>query len=404
MTGARPNKMRGQRIVPFVLGLLVVSTASGALPADPDNAALLYYQAFLLLPKCDFRTAALLGQVTYGRDPNDAIRAYVEGCGDAISCAEKAALAPHCDWGPPYSFGFHFTWPQLEAARLLASVLHADARILASQGNYRAALNRCLTLRRFARHLGNQPLGLYACSVRAEGDAERCIIQILGSMTPDVETIQWLKSQLAAVPPPSFSPAEALRTQMELVFQTGRTNTKIMTQIRNHMAKSAGNEQAQQAAGLSDEELFAYVRGPYTEFLDAARPIAESSMLYEKAYPALQQLEQNLRKKIDGDPVGRVVGANIAIMADDVPLLYTTQVRSATRLNAFSVALELYLEKAQTGQLPENLPRGCPKDIYSGQDFIYTVSENTFVLRSRVQPRDRTGAPVALECRIPVAH
>jgi hypothetical protein len=168
------------------------------------------------------------------------------------------------------------------------------------------------------------------------------------------------------------------------------------------MAKSAGNEQAQQAAGLSDEGLFAYVRGPYTEFLDAARPIVESSMLYEKAYPALQHLEQNLRKKIDGDPVGRVVGANIEIMADDVPLLYTTQARSATRLNAFSVALELYLEKAQTGQLPENLPRGCPKDTYSGQDFIYTVSQNTFVLRSRVQFRGRAGAPVMLECRIPV--
>jgi hypothetical protein len=396
--------MRGRRTAAFVLGLLVVSAASGALPADPDNAALLYYQAFLLLPKCDFRTAALLGQVTYGRDPNDAIRAYVEGCGDAISCAEKAALAPRCDWGLPYSFGFHFAWPQLEPARLLASVLHADARILASQGDYRAALNRCLTLRRFARHLGNQPMGLYACSLRAEGDAERCIIQILGSMTPDVETIQWLKRQLAAVPPPSFSPAEALRTQMELVFQTGRTNTKIMTQIRNHMAKSAGNEQARKAAGLSDEELFGYVRGPYTEFLDAARPIVESDMLYEKAYPALQQLERDLREKINRDPVGRVVGANIEMMADDVPLLYTSQVRSATRLNAFSVALELYLEKAQTGQLPENLPRGCPKDTYSGKDFIYTVSENTFVLRSRVQPGDRTGASVALECRIPVAH
>jgi hypothetical protein len=401
MTGARPNKMKGRSTAAFVLGFLVVSVASGALPADPDNAALLYYQAFLLLPKCDSRTKALLDKVTYGRDPNDAIRAYVEGCGDAIRCAEKAALAPHCDWGLPYSFGFNITWPQIETARLLASVLHADARILASQGHYRAALGRCLTLRRFARHLGNQPIGLYACSLRVEGDAERCIIQILGSMTPDMETIQWLKSQLAAVPPPSVSPAEALRTNMELVFQTGRTNAKIMTQIRNHMAKSAGNEQAQQAAGLSDEELFAYVRGPYTEFLAATRPIVESNMLYEKAYPALQQLERDLAEKINRDLVGRVVGANIEMMADDVPLLYTSQIRSATRLNAFSVALELYLERAQTGQLPDNLPRGCPKDT-SGQDFIYTVSQNTFVLRSRVQPRGRPGAPVVLECRIAV--
>ncbi len=298
MTGARPDKMAGRPTTPFVLGLLVVSAASGALPADPDNAALLYYQAFLLLPKCDSKTEVLLEKVTYGSEPNDMIRAYVEACGDAIRCAEKAALAPHCDWGLPYSFGFHFTWPQLEGARLLAGVLHADARILASQNHYRAALERCLTLRRFARDLGNQPIGLYACSLRAEGNAERCIIQILGSMTANVQTIQWLRSQLAAVPPPSFSPADALRTSMELVFQTGRTNTKIMTQIRNHMAKSAGNEQARQAAGLSDEELFAYVRGPYTEFLDAARPIIESDRLYEKAYPALQQLVRDLREKM----------------------------------------------------------------------------------------------------------
>jgi len=402
MTGARLNTMTGRRTAPLVLGLLVVSAASGALPADPDNAALLYYQAFLLLPQCDSKTIALLEKVTYGRDPNDTIRAYVEGCGDAIRCVEKAALAPHCDWGLPYSLGGNITWPQLEAARLLTSVLHADARILASQGDYRAAWERCLTLRRFARHLGNQPIGFYACSLRAEGDAERCIIQILGSMTPDVETIQWLKKQLAAVPPPSFSPAEALRTQMELVFQTGRANPKRMTQIRNHMAKSPGNKQARQAAGLSDEELFGYVRGPYTEFLEAARPIVESNMLYEKAYPALQQLVRDLREKINRDPVGRIVGANIEIMADDVPLFYTTQVLSATRLNAFSVALELYLETAQTGQLPETLPRGCPKDTYSGQDFIYTASQNMFVLRSQVQLRNRGQAPVLLEGGIPV--
>ncbi|MHC4285080.1 MAG: hypothetical protein ACYSWZ_19245, partial [Planctomycetota bacterium] len=45
-----------------------------ALPPDPDNAALLYYQAFLLYPQADDSTRNLLRDLSRGQtDPNEKV-------------------------------------------------------------------------------------------------------------------------------------------------------------------------------------------------------------------------------------------------------------------------------------------------------------------------------------------
>jgi hypothetical protein len=47
--------------------------------------------------------------------------------------------------------------------------------------------------------------------------------------------------------------------------------------------------------------------------------------------------------------------------------------------------LAVYRIKATTGQLPENLPDGLPKDPYSGKDFEYQVTDEGFILRCRAE-------------------
>ena len=42
--------------------------------------------------------------------------------------------------------------------------------------------------------------------------------------------------------------------------------------------------------------------------------------------------------------------------------------------------IEICLQKAETGTLPDALPAGLPQDPFSGQDFAYKRTKNGFVL------------------------
>jgi hypothetical protein len=47
------------------------------------------------------------------------------------------------------------------------------------------------------------------------------------------------------------------------------------------------------------------------------------------------------------------------------------------------VAIDIYIIKAKTGQLPDALPESMPKDLFSGKDFKYEKTKEGFVLRCR---------------------
>lgn len=401
MVDRKPRSIESMYMCCAIFCLAVmVSHCSGTLPPDPNNAALLYYQAFLLCPEPDAATRRTLDRASYANAEVDTrVREYVERCRGAIHYTGKASRISNCDWGTWFSLGLGFHVPQLNAVRLLSRVLHMDARILAAEGDYRGAFERCLTMRRLANHVGGQTVHFYALAMGTEYDAQRCILQILGMTSPDIESIKWLRDQLMHVSPPSPSPAMALRMDMELTLQSLRTGEKWRADVRRRL-EEADSEDARHALSLSDEELLSYVQEPYMEFMDSALFILGSTMVYEDAYAAIQVLVRNLDEKVNGDPVGKIVAKNLAMLTRIVPQYYTNQVLTATRLNIFSIALDLYLEKARTGQLPAKPSRDWPKDVYSGQEFVYIVTENTFLLRSRVQPADGRN-PIEVECRIP---
>lgn len=51
--------------------------------------------------------------------------------------------------------------------------------------------------------------------------------------------------------------------------------------------------------------------------------------------------------------------------------------------------VEVYLVKAETGQLPEALPAYAPKDPSRGQQFAYEITAQGFVLRCQAKdPRE----------------
>jgi hypothetical protein len=55
--------------------------------------------------------------------------------------------------------------------------------------------------------------------------------------------------------------------------------------------------------------------------------------------------------------------------------------KARTQFNAVKTALELYIVKAKTGQLPDALIDNMPRDLFSGEDFKYEKTKDGFVLR-----------------------
>ncbi|MCH7556435.1 MAG: hypothetical protein IIB56_03160 [Planctomycetes bacterium] len=146
---------RSRKTICCVFGAILFC-ALGAYAAisspDPDNAALLYYQAFLLRPQPDNATYDLLDAVLLGAEPDEKLREYLNlpESRETIRIAEAATQIPQCSWGIMRSQGIYYLTLKtlIGQVRQIAFLLEVDARTLAVDGEYRAALDRCLSIRR----------------------------------------------------------------------------------------------------------------------------------------------------------------------------------------------------------------------------------------------------------------
>jgi len=367
-----------------IMALWPVVATAVTLPPDPDNAALLYYQAFLLRPEPDTDTSASMDEVVRGGEPDEKLREYLNlpDCRETIEFAEAAAQLPQCNWGIRYSQGIGVPLPQLVNLRPLKFLLYADAIVLAMDGDYRAAFDRCLIIRRIAGHIGDDAMVNYAISVGTDRSALRYIQNILGSMPPNDETLIWLRGRLAAVHGIIPSLARALEMDLELIIQTLRTDTDDLVWLREQLAEDEEGNDPEYFWNLTDEELLALITEPYADFLDYALGVIDGEMPYEEKYTELQRLTDEFKKELSSIP-----GTNQLAIAFAPKLIefYSIQVRHTAQLNALKAAIEIYLVTAKTGQLPDTLPDYLPKDPFSGQDFEYEITEKGFVLRCRAK-------------------
>jgi len=365
-----------------ILALWPIGVHAATLPPDPDNAALLYYQAFLLRPEPDDDASASIDEVIRGGEPDEKLREYLNlsDCRETIELAEAAAQLPYCNWG--IRFSQRARLPQLVHIRPLRSLLYTDAEVLAMDGDYQAAFNRCLTIRRIAGHVGDDTMLNYVVSVETDKSALRYIQNILGSMSPDSETLTWLRGRLASVQGAVLSPARVLEMDLELIMQSMRNDPNDLLWLREQLAENDEGNDPECFWNLTDEELIARITEPYADFLDYALGVIDSEMPYEEKYTELQKLIDQLKEEF-----GNVPGTKVLAIAFAPKLIefYSIQVRHTAQLNALKAAIEIYLTTANSGQLPDALPDYLPKDPFSGQDFEYEITEDGFILRCRAK-------------------
>jgi hypothetical protein len=195
-------KMVKDRTSKVVMCITVTLLAWGA-PTEAqqaDNAALLYYQAFLLYEKPDTAMDKMLSDFRKGKiGANDAIKEYVEKNRHVIGFVVAAADIPKCDWGYDYSQGFELKMPNLAQLRRVAYLLSTEARLLARQGQYTTALDRCLTMYRMAPHASARTLVSYLVAIALNGLAHGTLQDVLGRMPDGLEELNRIKGQLIQI-------------------------------------------------------------------------------------------------------------------------------------------------------------------------------------------------------------
>jgi hypothetical protein len=358
-----------------LLGCFGPVTPAAAHPPDPDNAALLYYQAFLLVPQTEDRALTdLVANVANGAAvPNDQVKEYLKKCQAALDSAVAAAELTHCDWGLRYSKGFSAQMPYLAQVRSLSRLILADARIQAAEGKYRPALERCLTAYKLAGHTGNEVLISFLVSVAIGAQANKGVTDILGRMPAEVETLTWLKGRLATVSAGTLTADKAMVLEREVALETMRPER--MADLAGILAEPSGMSAEEIRKGLN-EQVLQRAREYSSNFMDSVLAVLRGRTPYVESYTKLKELADRLNQDAAKDPAVKLIGA----LAPAVTKIYVLQVRHQADVNALQAAVDVYLAKAATGRLPQSLPAAAPRDPYTGNMFRYEPTAEGFVL------------------------
>jgi hypothetical protein len=372
-------------ILTVVTGTLLVCfgpvAPARAYPPDPNNAALLYYQTFLLFNAPTSQEFASFVKGTTG--PTDEIREYVQKGRTAIKYALMATERQQCDWGIVYSKGFLAVFPYLAQCRQLGFLLLADARLLAADGDCRAALERCLSTKRLAHHVGAETIIAFLVQHAIDGLADDCIRDVLGMAPPDLQTVEWLKGQWAAASAPEASLALGLEYEQEMCLKMMQMDR--LAELKEALQGNENEPTAPRLPGQIDEAFLARNREYYTRYMTTMQATLARPISYAQKWLALKTMQDRMTQEA-GRRTDDIVTAAVAPALGKV---YTIDVKAQARANALRVGLELLTLKAQTGKLPETLPANMAQDPFSGQDFLYQKTPAGFLLRCQGKDLDK---------------
>jgi len=366
----------------------VTPWAEDSAPPNPANAALLYYQAFLLRPEPNETLGGKIHTLPYGTEPDRQVRTYLGHCLPIIEIVEKASRMEGCIWD---------LWPERQPIVIalrkeilpLAEVVLGDAVTLAADGHYRVALEQCLTVRRFARHLSGvlYSAPLFPLSMSSDQRALCTIQHVLGVMPPDAEVLTWFRGQLAAVQGAQAHFATIFQAFVHAQLYDIRTNPDRLERERNLVVKEAEGEQAKEKVrNLTDEQFVSRARKGIQNLIDRIFRIVDSEMPYDRKRSEIHRIINELNDAVGTDPVDKAIMNHVGLSTINIDgwtsyywLPYEAQHLAQT--NGIKAAVEVYLVLAQTGRLPEKLPEYLPKDPFTGRDFVYEITDKGFALR-----------------------
>lgn len=372
-----------------VLILIVFTCPVSALPPDPDNAALLYYQAFCIYEKPDDNMEEMVRNLANGRiDPNPTIIRYIENCRPAIKLAESAAELTKCNWGVTYSDGLDAQAAYMAQTRILTHIILADARIALNQSNYDLAIQRCLTARKLGIDVGQDPLTVgFLIEKAIERITNKCIQDNLSSDTVKLETLLFLKTELDELDRRSKSLEFFLKTEQEVMamYATPDRIQELLPYVDPEKESSlvTASEDTRKYILNADEQFCQRNLVYYNKHWNAVFSALKAP--YPQVYNKLKEIDKKAAEDYKENPDAFIA----MLLAPATWKIYNNGIQSETSSNAVKTAIGLYMVKAHTGKLPDELPAGMPGDLFSGKDFEYEKTADGFILRCQGRDLDK---------------
>lgn len=363
------NMMRQMICAIFIL--LAPTSLVYAYP--PDNAAVLYYRACLIYDANDMMTNKVTDFVKGKTDIDDEIRKYVENNKYAIKYFEDASDAPNCDWGLDYSEGTELRMPRLAPLRNMAKIVLAQAKIAADSADYKRALELCLSIHEASPHIADGGVLIsYLVGISLNALANQCIMEILPQISDNPDMLIWLKNQIYDVSERFPSLKVSINGDLRTCSQD------INKEKAEYILKMAGDDIPKDKRKIirnADEAFFKANKEYFLDYLSTC--LTAVDLPYPQSYEQLEKLAKKpaFESKKNPDAIMST------LLTPALSRILCIDLKTRTQFNAVKTALNLYIIRAKSMQLPDELPADLPKDLFSGKDFEYDETKDGFVLR-----------------------
>jgi len=367
----------------ILIGVVLLVVTGQAFAYPPDNAAVLYYKAFMIMEEPNAADTNLLGQLRKGEiGVNDRIRHYVESNRKAIKEIVTATQIKNCDWGLDTSEGLGTLLPHLGKFRSCAKLLGADGAVFAEKGDYRTALERWLALCEMDRHIGEDTLVTRLIGSACDSMAFDYIRGVLPKISNDCEMLERLRVRLADISTRSPSMRAAIGNDAA-VWSNSLNKEGILDVVHNSdLSREDQNEAELVLRQRDNNDLCIRVVEYYKQV------VSRMQIAYELPYPEAKQKLEEIYKEAENTAREKPEAVITKVLLPATNRVLTIDTRNKTQFNAVLAGIEIYIIKIKTGKLPDELPAGLPKDLFSGKDFLYAKTDAGFTLTGQGKDLD----------------
>jgi len=361
----------------MIISLFVVTFTTWTLPTmayPPDNAAVLYYKAFMLYEAED-GIKSMLDDYRKGQiELNERIEEYLGKNRRLIDMVLDATRIDHCDWGLDYSQGTEVLLPPHHEARDIFFLIATEATMQADEGHQRKALEHCVAMYRMARHFYERPIICYLVGTAITAATHKCVTRIVSEWPTEIETLTWLQAELAEFDKQPYSIKPVLDWKREAAI-ISMSPEKIGSAVQAGLDDGDFKNKILERIRTADPQFYANNVAYWNDFMD--RVEAAFDMPYTKAYAELGRLDKKLSEDFDTNP-----DATLAVcFTPTFQHIYALCIRLEAQSNTLRAAIAVYRSHAKTGGLPETLSADLAHDPFSGEPFAYEKTDEGFVLR-----------------------
>jgi hypothetical protein len=352
---------------------LLLMTASAFAEYPPDNAAVLYYKAFMLY-KPDDTMGDMLSDYAMGKTTsNEKLTEFLNKSKTQriIGAVTDASQIQNCDWGLNLDEGFEMEMPFLGSLRKLTYLILADAKLLAEQGDYKAAFSQCVAVKKMAVHAGDDTLISFLVSVAINALANGAVQDILSSDI-DIPTLNQLKDQIQSIQTIQPQAKDALANDLSIALNW---KEQAIKEIPVESFSDDPKDQQKFREIVNNDELLTKNFEYFKQYMNLV--VQAFSLPYPKGYEKLKEIRDIPVEDAKSNPEAYFT----AVFFPAVSKVYILDLRARANEYALNCAVDIFIENAKYKKLPDSLPANSPVNPFSGKPFVYEKTNKGFTLK-----------------------